>query len=275
MEKPKKECPNCQGAGEARQAWNSTTNRFEVAGAQPCRICYSDFNDVRKFTEEFLLEYSGKQSLDVSADDQDLCFIGEDGQKYRRLLTWLWTHPPDIGQDRNGFPRGSKPTKSKTFAQLFGHESKRKPRIPKMESEGTCIKPLFAADVRPLLESWTKIIKPIRKNCRIPALHYVKVSPHLDGITLECTDLKDWIEGYCPACTFDQRPFLLPGAIIQKILKVCNKKGVIAFGLDPDDECPMAIIARHENSTWKIPVLCMSDYPVRTWPEVEEEREVA
>jgi hypothetical protein len=272
-EKINANCPNCEGKGEPNQRWNEKDCKYEwVAG--PCRICHADFYGVYTFTDDFILGYCGKNSLNISPENQDLCTIGEDGQKYRRLLKWLWTHPPDSGQDSHGFPRGSKHTKSKTFRQLFGSVSDRKPKIPKLEClYEQRIQPLFVVEVKDLLEAWTKAIKPIKKNCRLPILHYVKLTPTLEGIELSCTDLKDWVAEFIPAYTFALQPFLLPGATIHKMLKVCNKKGVIAFGVDPAKE--FEIVALHENASWKIPTLGVDSYPVHTWTEVKEERQVA
>ena len=270
MTTPVASCPLCQGKGESLREWNHRKGVYETI-LRPCILCYAEFEQVHRFTEELILQYSGKGTLGYTPESIDECTRGDDARLYARLLSWLWAHPPDSGQDRNGFPKGQKPIKARPLPRIYNPKPKKR-RGPKMEFEGPRFIPWFAADVKPLLDAWSQISKQIKKT-RIPVLEYVMVTAGMNGVDLAYTNIDSWHDGHSPACTFSCQTALLKGRLLQKLLRVCNRKGSIAFGFDPIE--PSTLIVRHENSYWRMPTLPVASYPDRYWQDNRREREVA
>lgn len=261
---PNKNCPNCQGKGEPESQFSYKTYQYEIIGTKDCPVCHGDFDTVYRYAERLLLQNSGKSTTGMTSDDIDLAFISEDSLRYNRILSWLWNNPPCSGQNSNGFPVGSQPIQSKSFADLFHF-------LPCRSADKTVkqlpvnheIIPWFECKVRALLPCWDKVHKVIRKQSNIPVLDYVKLSDLDDGLSLTSTDLNQWGEAWLPAKVFSRYATLLPSKRILQILKSCPKTGSIQFGLTPGEIETQTITIVYGNCLWKVPVIGTENFPCR------------
>jgi hypothetical protein len=270
---PNKDCPGCAGAGLEPNYWDIQQGRAKEGDKVPCELCDAGFREIYEAAGKMIESYTGKQSTTIPLEVQNDIITGEEGQRYRRLLNWLWTHPEEENQDKNGLPRNSKTYKTKSFSQLFDFERvPRKPRIRPHEGMTVSVTPYFLANVKELRGAWTAASKAVRVS-NIPILEYIAVDVHLNHLEFSGTNLEEWSWGECPALSFTNNlRFLLPAKLVGRILRNCNQKGDIAVGLNRNGT---GYMIQHETMIWAVPLMPENAYPVQTWTEVRTEQEVA
>lgn len=270
---PDPECPGCLGKGEEKFDYSWQTHEQKSLGIGPCRFCYPLWETIRKEADEMANRYSGKFSRELSPEDQEERFTGEDGQLYRRLLSWLWAHHPRSNQmEWQGFDSKHK---TKPFRKLFSFERKPKARkrwpaiitVP----EQTPAQPIFAVGGAEFKAAWNEAIKPIDRSCRIPVLHYVKVSVTLDRVRLQATDLDVWAEIEIPCCGFREGEYLLHGRKVAEILRTCSKADTLALGLPVDRRHPGFLLMANDTTVWKLVTLEPENFPNRKREEPDEQ----
>jgi hypothetical protein len=280
MTEPNPQCPNCEGKGQPiTSEWDSKRHQYvSVDKIGPCPLCSCLYADIYKAAKELELLYTGKAS-DIDPQLQDEIFLGDDGARYRRLLKWVWAHPPNSGT-KDGFPEGltkkaRKRLQSTPFKKLFNFERKiRAPKRYKPVETCAAVIPWFCADVKPLLDAWNQIVKSTKRNSNLPILRHVCVTTALNSVTLDATTLQKWDSASIPADTYSQAGVCVPGTRMLQILRSCDRKGMIAFGFEPeavedDRDC---VVIGHGNSVWRVHTLPTEHFPSkRYW----EKRQVA
>jgi hypothetical protein len=276
--KPNKDCPNCQGVGISERVWDCDIRAYVVpTDPTACAICHADFDAVHTYTEKFIMDFSGKASLNMPVAEQNESFTGIDGQKYRRLVQWLWTHPPASGQDKNGFPVGYKSKPSASFRKLFSFErTPHKPRIPKAEFPSLSVRPWFCATVADLKEAWTFVNKGTDgSKSKLPILRCVLVSTDLYRVQLEADDLETRTAEHCPADIYTAASAALPGKLMLDLLRTCDKKGVISFGFHMNAPDYGRVIVGHKDAVWEVLTLPAENFPSKRIANNYRESEAA
>lgn len=259
-------CPCCDGKGTSPAYWDIQQGRAKEDDKVPCFLCHAGFKELHAEALAMLERTSGKNTNGMSWEEQDDLITGEEGQRFRRILKWLWEHPEDLNQDRNGMQKGVKPTKTTPFKKLFNFERKAKaPKKYKPISEWEFpVIPLCVLTVKELKKAWAEVSKGMR-DANIPVLNCVKVDINLDSIRIARTDLDVWVSRTVPAYSF-QNAFavLLPGKKVRQILQSCNPKGDIAMAGNK----PGIVYLKHESLVWTINTLDPKNYPLE--PEEPE-----
>jgi hypothetical protein len=278
MTDPNPKCPNCEGKGQPITCeWDEKRHQYvSVDKIGACPLCSCLYEDIYKAAKELELRYTGKASI-IEPSLQEEIFLGDDGARYRRLLKWVWSHPPYEGT-KDGFPKGlttrdRKRMQSTPFKKLFKFERKVKVKRQLPIDDLTPVVPWFCAEVKILLDAWNQIVKTTERKSTIPILRHVCVRTTPDSVCLDATDLEKWDSASVTADVYASTGVCVPGTRIQQILRSCDKKGVIAFGFEPETEEDLGwIVIGHGNSVWRVHTLRVENFPSkRHW----DERQVA
>jgi hypothetical protein len=257
--KPKPDCPNCAGKGEIQ---TRITNGEWVTDTEPgpCRLCFGMPDDYRKEAEEMLERYSGKRSKEMDPEIQGEIWAGEEGDRFRRIMKFIWANPESSGS-KNGMTKDSKPTTP--FAKLFRFEEKissKKRHFLAPDTIPTPVIPIFGAETNELRKAWGEAIKGIEKSS-IPVLSYVRLTVSTNSLELAATDLDKWVKVSCPADGYVTGEYLLPGKLVYKILQTCDRKKVLAVGLPVAPSKDGKILLGNDTAVWSVYSLEPENFP--------------
>jgi hypothetical protein len=261
---PNKDCPSCEGKGTEPSYWEIREGKCKEDERIPCPFCYAlIFRAVHDECRKLLEQYSGSQSAKIRWDIEDDIVRGEEGQRFRRLLKWLWANPEDIGQDKNGFPRnGDKYSRYTTtpFAKLFAFERiETKPRIPNPRPRFVPARELFEVRVKDIKKAWMDGTKAIKKNKYRPIHEFAKVESFQDHIKISGIGPDGWSFGVCQTLSFNQEctSFLLDARRIKALLKTVKAGDSLSFRRDDE-----GVIIQYGNCTWTFtPEVKVQDFP--------------
>lgn len=255
MEKPNPECPGCQGKGIEHSEYNWKTESYSEPEIRPCRLCAGYWPDVYQEAKELAERYAGKIARETESEHAQELWAGEDGARYRRLLQWLWSHPPGGSAPWRGF---DKKHRSKPLGRLPRFRmAKRRPQLVLMPERTPCL-PVFAANVSEFKPGWTEACKGIAdRGCTIPVLRYLKVTVELDRIWLDGTDLRKWARAIVPADGYRPGVYIIPAQKVAEILRTCSKTDILAAGLPVDspldeDGNPSVLHLANESCVWTL-----------------------
>lgn len=280
---PNKDCPGCAGAGEAPSWVDIQQGQAKEGDRKCCSLCYNlSFRQVHEILQKMLEDYSGAQSKRIIPEVQEDIIRGEEGQRFRRLLKWLWENPEDSGLDRNGFPRDLKPSqrqKTTPFKQLMrGERRERKPKIKPLPEgrEIHNLDPLFVVPVADFKKAWIEGTKAVKRSIPIPVLNFAKVTVELDSVRIVGTNLAEWSGIITPAFGFKSGyTFLVSAKLVRKILQSCDRKGDIAFCRNFAERGSVmdSIIIRHESINWDLVTLTPDNFPNEPEEKAEQKNE--
>lgn len=203
-----KECPWCEGKGKEGFEpghWDGDQMKWVIGkslGMEACPFCSAGFNAYYNKAKELEESYSGHaRHLDaMKAKDINKAWAGEDGQRYRRLVKWVWEHPkPEEGDVKCGRVEKRK-DRSTPFKKLFAFE-KRYQRAGNAITTQTieleenvymqCI-----VERKELLGMLKAAMKVVERSTTIPILSCVKLSVgNGEGngeLEIKATDLDKW-----------------------------------------------------------------------------------
>jgi len=213
--KPDPQCPLCEGRGVEGREWAGPRKKGDIGHYEDyitrCPLCYAKFADVYKHASALIERYSGtaRQVKNLTAEEIDALWLGDDGKAYRRLLRWLWTpayEPKDASYGKpDPYAKGKRLPEPKIRTTPYTPKPHRIPEPAPCDKQRTM---MCEFDSKALLAALKEAVKIIgHPRYTLPILRCVKLEATEGQLEIKADNLTEIREHKIPAMSME------PGAV--------------------------------------------------------------